>query len=967
METSRLPRLYAGLEGGIALAALAFPFALELLTPLFSRLYGASGLALTLVRVVTAATFLLVPTTLMGATLPTLTALRERMAKKGRGVARSAALLYAANTFGAVVGSLTTGVILLYWLGLRTTTLLAVGLNALAALIVLTLRSESAPAPERESGEHAGRVGLAVIALSGFAALASEVAWTRAIVLLIGPTTYGFSFIVSAVIFGIALGSAVASKWARASTARRHLALVQLAAAITSVALIQILGSLTLPVGELVRTNANDMTRLLGLELAWVFGLLVPPSVLFGASFPLAVAVVAGTDASDSPANVTGRTYVANTIGAVLGSLVTGFWVLPAFGAETALYLAAAAHVVAAGLVVIAQAGARRWAYAAASVVSFAVVYLTLPKWDRELMSGGLYKVAPYLEEGEFLDFLRRGELLYYGEDKVATVTVKEVGRRLSLAVDGKVDATNAEDMLTQRMLAHVPLLLHPDPKDVLVIGFGSGVTAGSALTHDVTSVEAVEISSDVAAASALFSKVNHEPESDPRFTLHHADGRNHLLLRDAPYDVIISEPSNPWMAGVSGLFTREFFQLARERLSENGLFCQWAHIYNLSEEDLMTIVGSFTDVFEQTSLFVLSEADVLLVGARNDIAPTPRRASGRVLADLNDVGVAASNVLRAFPVAKMPALSAWSRDAARHTDDRPVLEFRAARAMHEDTGLENRDALLELTDDGPPLGPDELQARASMLEAAESFHWAFELYEASRDYDGMVRTAIALGDPARAEARLKALALEAGGVEVHAALGLLYKNVGALDAAVESLSRAIELDPVRRATLLLAAEVAGDRDELAVMAGIARDILSRDPLDAEAAALLGEVTLRSGDATLASRQAGAILDQRPDEPRALQVLAIAQASLGQHDAARDAFEKLEVLEPDAFIHLNNRGRLELEAGDIERAMELFERAVDLNPRNLVGYEGLEQSAQAAGDELRLERARSMLAFLRRE
>ena len=1001
--TSKLPRLYVVLESGIGFAGLVFPALLSLSTPLFRELYVSTGdgTGLALARIATSMA-LLVPTTLMGATLPTLTALRERVVQKEHAVGRSAGLLYAANTFGAVVGSLGTGVFLLYWLGLAATTLVAVTLNGLAAMVMLVARfedtseaPESSPDEREEQGRAAGPVhivppwaGLSVIALSGFAALGSEVAWTRAIVLLIGPTTYGFSFIVSSVILGIALGSAVAARWAT----RRSwwlLASVQLAAGVASLVLVRVIGSLPIPVGELVRDNAGDAVRLLRVELAWVFALLVVPSFLFGAAFPLAVEVVAGRG-SGRAAYTTGRTYAWNTLGAVAGSLLIGFFVLPSAGAESSLYVCAGAHVFACALLLVsspAMAPVARWGLAGLLLASTSVAYRTLPHWDRELMSGGLYKYAADMEPGEFLDFLRRGELLYYEEDRVATVSVKKVGRRVSLAIDGKVDATNADDMLTQRMLAHTPLLLHPEPRRVLVIGFGSGVTAGSVLTHPVETVEAVEISTGVAGAEEFFREVNHDVVDDPRFTFRIADGRNHLLLTEEPYDVIISEPSNPWMAGVSGLFTRDFFSLARERLTPDGLFCQWAHIYNLSEEDLKTIVAGFTDVFEDTALFLLSEADILLVGAADEMELPSRGELWRrmsedaVRQDLQELGVFGLYGFGALYAVSTPELAQWAADATRHTDDHPVLEFGAARSMHAATGGSNRDAIVALR---KPSGVvprfrfleveptvEDLLNRALVLEGASSFEWAFEIFSRviAEDpgrwpaYEGLVHAALALGVPERAEGALRSANPS---VETNTALGLLYKNVSDPDAALVSLAEALREDPDAREALFMAAELEGDRGELASMVGLVRRILTRDPLDAEAAALLAEASLRAGNAEAATSQAEAILAERADEPRALQVVAIAQAQVGNTEEARKAFETLIGLEPEAWVHLNNFGRLELEAKNFERAAALFEKAVDLNPRSVVGYQGLEQAAELSGDAIRLERARSMLRFLER-
>ncbi|MGH9389020.1 MAG: spermidine synthase, partial [Vicinamibacteria bacterium] len=366
------------------------------------------------------------------------------------------------------------------------------------------------------------------------------------LVLLIGPTTYGFSFVVGSVILGLALGSAAGARWVRNEGAR-SLAGAQFGAALASLALLQILGRLSLPVGHLVHRYADDMTSLLGIELAGVAALLLPASFFFGATFPLAVGVVSREGAG--PAAATGGTLAWNTVGALSGSLAAGFLLIPTLGAEGALYAAFGIHLFAAG----ALYSKKSLVPALAALGLAAAVPFVLPRWDRELLSGGLYKYASYLEPGEFLDFLRQGDLLFYREDEVATVTVRKVASRLALAIDGKVDATSSADMMTQRLLAHVPLLLHPAPKEVLVIGLGSGVTAGSALTHSLERIEVVEISPAVVAASHFFDELSRRPSADPRFRLVHGDGRNHLLLTGRRYDVIISEPSNPWMAGVSG------------------------------------------------------------------------------------------------------------------------------------------------------------------------------------------------------------------------------------------------------------------------------------------------------------------------------------------------------------------------------------------------------------------------------
>jgi spermidine synthase len=911
-----------------------------------------------------------------------------------------------------MVGSLATGVVLLYLLGVTHSNWIAVGLNLTAgALVLLSIRAlsfgeEETPVtakpkkkkPKQKTqadiaapAEISPRVVLTVIALSGLGALMAEVAWTRTVVLLIGPTTYGFSFVVTAVIAGIALGSAVASRWTAVTERPASLlAWVEIAAGVASLAVIRIVGALPVPVGELIRANADRMAWLLGVELFWILLLLLVPSFFFGAAFPLAVRLVFQSVGEGGSA--TGRVYAWNTFGAVTGSLVAGFGLLPMMGLEATLYVAAIVHIMAGAAIAIIATKHRRRQFIAAGAVGLSVLApFVLPHWDHELLSGGMYKYAAYLNEGEVLDFLRRGELIFYREGKVATVSVKQIGSKISLAIDGKVDATNVGDMLTQRLLAHVPLLLHPAPREVCVIGYGSGVTTGSALTHSIDRLDAVEISPEVVAGAGFFVKENRDALQDARLTLHVADGRNHLLLADRTYDVIISEPSNPWMAGVSQLFSRDFFQLARTRLATNGLFCQWAHMYNMAKQDLETIVASFTDAFPEAVLFLINEGDVLLVGAAGELptieqeALTTRLNERNIAEDLATVEVHNAFTFASLYALSTPALSEWASHAIRHTDDRPVLQFRAPRFMHAQTGESNRASIVEASrQDVTPRwierlrtnpSADEIASRALMLETSDSFTWALDTYIEAVHIDphllaaheGIVRTAMATDRPQRAEEVLRSFANASGEpffAEAATALGLLYMNLGRLEEGLMVLGRSLDVDPDNPRALLLASEMAGELGRLDLMEELARRAMAIRPDDGESEALVAEAGLRKGQLEIALSRAQEILERHPQETRALQVVAIAQAQMGDRPAARSAFQKLTELEPDAWLHFNNFAQLEMESNNFKAAAALFERSVDINPKNVQGYVGLRDAARITGDAQQLERASSMLKVL---
>ncbi|MGH9329754.1 MAG: spermidine synthase, partial [Vicinamibacterales bacterium] len=323
----------------------------------------------------------------------------------------------------------------------------------------------------------------------------------------------------------------------------------------------------------------------------------------------------------------------------------------------------------------------------AAAAAASAALVVTTPRWDPEVLSGGAYKYAPYLRGGDLETGLSAGTLLYYREGAAGTVSVRKTAASVAMAIDGKVDASNDADMLTQRLLAHLPLVLHPAPREVAIIGLGSGVTAGSALAHGVARVDVLEISPEVVEASAHFTADNRDALRDPRLRLIVGDGRSHLALGARIYDVIISEPSNPWMAGVAGLFTREFFESARARLAPQGLLCQWAHTYDITAADLRSIAATFASVFPDGTMWLVGEGDLLLIGGPSGVRPDAQRIA-RALSypsvrdDLAGVGVRSPFELLSLFAGSGEDLRAFAADSAIQTDNRLALEFSAPRAI---------------------------------------------------------------------------------------------------------------------------------------------------------------------------------------------------------------------------------------------------------------------------------------------
>jgi spermidine synthase len=332
------------------------------------------------------------------------------------------------------------------------------------------------------------------------------------------------------------------------------------------------------------------------------------------------------------------------------------------------------------------------------------------------MSSGPAIYAGHYLRSGlGVAAALRDKEVLFHRDGATATVSVTRASDTITLRVNGKADASTAPgDMPTQVMLGHLPLLLHPDPRTVLVIGLGSGITAGSVVRHPIERLDIIEIEPVVVEASGFFAQENGNVLRDPRVRLTIADGRNFLLTTPERYDVIASEPSNPWLGGVASLFSVEFFQLARQHLRPGGLMLQWVHAYSLLPEDFQMIVKTFRTAFPSTSIWQVTGGDFLLLG-RADAAPLDlNRLKNRyetnpgLRSDLARIGISDwAGILGYFLLGDKDA-TRYAEDAQLNTDDRLRLEFSAPRALYLDTGFPNWQLMRGFkTADLPDLTPE--------------------------------------------------------------------------------------------------------------------------------------------------------------------------------------------------------------------------------------------------------------------
>lgn len=980
LSPERALMVYAGLELAIAVLALLLPVALEALRPLLVGAYadGEGGATFALLRLGTSVLLLAVPAAAMGATFPIAS---RWVVRDAAHAAQEAGGLYAANTLGAAMGAVLAGFVLIPALGLSGSTWVGVALNAAAAAgayaiarsAVVTTADDPSPIATPKKAEpkgsalrpQEGRPWLAALALgaSGFASLTLQVVWTRLLVQILGPTTYAFSLVVAIFIIGLAGGAAIGS-WlvARVRHAGVGLAIGLIASAALSLAAASSVDWALLTIAEIVARPEYQFNDVLAREGLLVIALLLPMTIAFGTAFPFAVALAGGRD--DTVTEALGRIYAVNTIGAITGALLAGFVLVPQIGLHLTIRLVAAI-LAAAAVAILWTAGrgrGRTAGFALAAIVLLAG--FTLPQWDRLLLSGGGYKYAAAMRGPSLATSLAAGELLSYREGASGTVAVRRLAGTVSLSIDGKVDASNAGDMLTQRLLAHVPLLLHPNPKRVAIIGLGSGVTLGSALTHPVEAATVLEISPGVVDASRFFETENHRALADPRTRLVVGDGRTHLMLGRETYDVIVSEPSNPWMAGIASLFTREFFEGAKARLAPGGMLCQWAHTYDISSDDLRSIVATFLTVFPEGSLWLVGDADVLLIGSGE---PIDDRVAGLaaawqrpgVAADLASVGAADPYAVTSMFVAQGAALKAWANGAPLQTDDRSRLEFSGPRNIFGVSRDDNAANLRELAGRSPK--PAAVTAaglaataaqhrnRGLMYLRSEAHRPAYDDFTRALEIDatdpvsldGLVRAAAALTRIDDAKAVLTKLAAAPANTPAKLALSRVLASQGAVDEAVRIPFSLLQQDPSHVPALEQLASVLSDVGDAARLEPVVARLVAEAPKNTWSHYYAGSLFFMQNRLDMAAQAARNALSFDPGNAKAHNLLGVSLASMGQADAARAAFEaslKADAREPGTYTNL---AMLELQAGNRDRALLYFSEALTVDPTNQSARDGL--------------------------
>lgn len=713
---NRIPRpmlLYGLIEICIGLYGAITPWLFTNLGPAHQWILGLAGGSqslLFLFRSVIIFVALIVPTLLMGATLPLLARIFAEMNDDPGSVA---GLIYGVNTAGSVLGTGLSGFLLLPWLGmqqgLQTAVAINVGIGLGAVLVSSKVKgSRKLPAssvlnPDRPIHQTISAYALLLcMVLSGLAAMIYEVAWSRELVLVMGSSTYAFSLMLVALLVGLAIGS-IGMAWLADRIKQPVFILAMIEAGIALLALVgqYWIGRLPQAYLYLYWLVGPSFSLLWIGQLLLATGVMLGPTLLLGASFPLAVRIVS---LQSELGRSIGSVYSVNTFGTVLGALASGLVLIPWVGLyDTVLVGAMISLLASLALILSADTVQVHWRLAIAGswIILIALILIFIPRWDPVWMSSGFYKEAPaYLNlvgtPSQVRKMVGRYRLLFYEEGAQATVSVVErpsfgVQPHMTLAIDGKVDASTGADIATQVLSGHLPLMVSEHADTILVIGYASGMTVGSALLYPVQKVLAAEIEPAVIEASHYFDSYNNRPLEDPRVRLVLDDGRHFLQMTSERFDAVISEPSNPWMSGPSRLFTYEFFELSRKHLNVGGVMAQWIQMYGMSPDMLKTVVRTFHNVFPYVLIFQTAQADLLLIGSekplRLDLTRLNKAFSEHDIAsDLARIGINTPWDLLGLLRMGEEDLKAFLGEGILNTDDNGLLEFSAPRFLYVET-----------------------------------------------------------------------------------------------------------------------------------------------------------------------------------------------------------------------------------------------------------------------------------------
>jgi spermidine synthase len=699
-------KVYALLEFGIgALGLLAL-----VAVPLVARLYAATapdamaaGLIGLILRGVIAGACVIPPTMLMGGTFP---AIARWLETSPEGVSWMG-LLYSANIAGAVVGSLTSGFYLLRVYDMATATYVAAAINLAAGIGAIVLASQmdyrkgrETVAPARPARVKRVAFVYLAIGISGLAALGAEVVWTRLLSLLLGGTVYTFSIILAVFLLGLWFGSSAGAFVGRRTT---H---PPLALAACQVLLVLTIGwsayalAYSLPYWPVDPWLSLHPYFNFQLDLVRCVFAIFPATIFWGASFPLALAAAA--EPGGDPAKLSGTIYAANTAGSIAGALVFSLVLIPDIGTRASqqiLIAMSAAGGIAAAFSAMSKKAVSNAAVAVAvtAIVLSASLIFSVQDVPWEVIAYGR-RIAPTLRATDLYPEGNATRVLFRGEGINSSVIIAERGGLREFYVSGKAEASSAPaDMRLERMMGHIPALLHPNPRSVLVVGFGAGITAGSFVPYpEVQSVIICELERLIPPASTeFFGPQNYSVMHEPRTRIVYDDARHFIFTTRQKFDLITTDPIHPWVKGTSTLYSKEYYELVKAHLNPGGIVAQWLPIYDSDRDTVKSEFATFFDVFPNGTIWSnytpnSGGYDLVLIGGNTgpiDVDSIQQRLDrpdySKVLASISEVGFHSAVETLATYAGRASDLRSYLADAQINDDMNLRLQYLAGLGVN--------------------------------------------------------------------------------------------------------------------------------------------------------------------------------------------------------------------------------------------------------------------------------------------
>jgi len=1006
-EPLRLVRIYGILELAIGAYGLAVPVLLVVFRPVYAIIYNrlfSHFMLYSFLTFVGCSLLLVVPVICMGATLPVLC--RFYVTKLSH-LGTHAGRLYGLNTIGAALGALLCGFWLINLLGMPGTLIFAVLVNGIIGLSCIKIArkakteqvvSELKESPRRDFGQRAklaeypGAVigALLIFAVSGFCAMSYEVIWTKLLGLIVGPTTYSFTIVLVTFIFGLALGSMIFG-WLGDKTKKPLWLLIftQITAALFVLGVSQVIGNSQLFFAKVIFTFRERFVLLSISKAVILFGFMILPTFCLGATFPLVGKIY--TQSVSKVGRSIGVAYAINTIGAVLGSFCAGFVLIPLVGKEKGLSLVIGLQLLTSlvvGCIILVRKNKSILKLVSLAAPALAGLFLCFyfPVWNRLLLSKGKYHrfkkmrvdvrnyswLEALLQGSEMLARFERGELAYYGDGIGGFTTVLRhvdpLGNiEYSMANSGKPDASSRGDMKTQTLSAHFPMLFHRNPKTVMVLGLASGITAGEVLYYPVEQLDVLEINQQVVAASDFFLPWNNNVLSNPKTNLIIQDGRVHLQLTRRKYDVIISEPSNPWMAGQATLFTREFFALVEDRLNEDGIFVQWLHSYQMDWPTFALVGRTFAQVFPN-SLLVLTEpsnvgSDYQLVGFKGKNGLILENAERKLSYIQQSKSVTLPNPKLLYRLVVSEDFQRLFGRGPVNTDSWPRLEFAAPRLMYRSDPMVRRnihskkwlspetgDIIQQVTADVDaqidfaayalsvyaPFRDMVDLSKATPLQK-ERFFKLMEAYCANSSVNYSVFKNDELKQRCRAiqiEAIQSRIALMPDKALSYFYLADLYYQEDMLDESIDNYYRSLGIRPENAEAHYNLGLALTDQDRLDEAITHFTEALRIKRDNAKAHSNLGAALARQGKLDEAIAHFTESLRIKPDNAKAHSNLGGVLIRQGKPDEAIAHFIEAMRIEPNFADAHNNMGYVLARQGKLDEAITYYTEALRIKPDN---------------------------------